>query len=323
MRIRLLLASAVFVYLCAILLAAGSAATGAPALAAATAAAEPVQQTAPRGSQPAGTAGDATCLTCHEDQGAQIKQTIHGRPQHPRSPAATGQTCESCHGPGQAHVEAGGDPALIRRFAAMNPRDASAACTTCHNRGAHVQWAGSVHDQRNVSCVSCHSVHNFKSNAAQLKTANEIDTCAQCHKPQSLKIQRTSHMPLPEGKMSCSSCHNPHGSTNVRMLKTGNWINESCVSCHTEKRGPFLWEHAAGRESCVSCHDPHGSSNDRLLVAKLPMLCQRCHIGTRHPSTMYDNSVRQTSNRLFGRACVNCHQNIHGSNHPAGATFLR
>jgi hypothetical protein len=60
-----------------------------------------------------------------------------------------------------------------------------------------------------------------------------------------------------------------------------------------------------------------------MLVAKLPMLCQRCHIGTRHPSTIYDNTVRTSSNRLFNRGCVNCHQNIHGSNHPAGHAFLR
>ena len=58
--------------------------------------------------------------------------------------------------------------------------------------------------------------------------------------------------------MTCSSCHNVHGSTNVRLLRAGTTIDESCTSCHAEKRGPFLWEHAPVAESCTTCHDPHG-----------------------------------------------------------------
>jgi len=45
-----------------------------------------------------------------------------------------------------------------------------------------------------------------------------------------------------EGKMECSSCHNPHGSTNVRLLKTGNSINESCSTCHSQQVRPLLAE---------------------------------------------------------------------------------
>jgi DmsE family decaheme c-type cytochrome len=131
-------------------------------------------------------------------------------------------------------------------------------------------------------------------------------------------------MPVREGKMDCVTCHSPHGSNNVRMLKTGNTLNEMCASCHSEKRGPFLWDHAAGRENCATCHDPHGSNNDRMLVAKDPMLCQRCHVSSRHPATIYDGTqVAAASNRAVGRSCVNCHSQIHGTNHPAGDKFLR
>jgi DmsE family decaheme c-type cytochrome len=200
----------------------------------------------------------------------------------------------------------------------------NATCLSCHSKGEHEQWQGSMHDARNLSCTTCHSVHSPKSEKAQLKTADATGTCVTCHKNEAMKLQRSGHMPLREGKMECTSCHNPHGSTNVRLLKTGNWINESCTSCHTEKRGPFLWEHSAGRESCASCHDPHGSNNDRMLVAKLPMLCQRCHVSSRHPATMYDGAqLTAASNRLVGRGCVNCHAQIHGSNSPAGDKFLR
>jgi DmsE family decaheme c-type cytochrome len=267
--------------------------------------------------------GSQTCLGCHEGMDASMAGTAHARAAHPRSPAAA-EGCESCHGPGAQHVADPSRETTLLKFAAVAPREASAACLSCHTKASHALWQGGAHDARNLSCVTCHSVHAPKSAGAQLKTATEVETCAGCHRQQALKVKRVSHMPVAEGKMTCSSCHNPHGSTNVRLLRVGNWINESCVSCHAEKRGPFLFEHAAGRESCVSCHDPHGSSNDRMLVARPPMLCQRCHIGTRHPSTIYDNaSVLARSNRIIGRGCVNCHQQIHGSNHPSGQSLTR
>jgi DmsE family decaheme c-type cytochrome len=274
--------------------------------------------------QPGGYAGDDTCTTCHETEGQNLKATLHGKVQNERTPAATGHTCETCHGPGQAHADSGGDTSKIKRFTTIAPRDASETCLSCHDRGSHANFKGGMHDSRNVSCVTCHSVHSPKSSRAQLKTASVIETCASCHKTEVAKLQRSGHMPVREGKMDCVTCHNPHGSTNVRMLRIGNWINETCVSCHTEKRGPFLWDHAPVREACNTCHDPHGSNNERMLVAKLPMLCQRCHIGTRHPSTIYDAAqLAARSNRLIGRGCVNCHAQIHGSNSPAGNTFTR
>jgi DmsE family decaheme c-type cytochrome len=267
--------------------------------------------------------GSDTCLACHEDATKHLANTVHWKAANPRSPAAA-MGCESCHGPGSRHIEDPSDDTGIRKFTKMRPREVSATCLGCHTQASHALWDGSMHDTRNLSCATCHSVHNPVSEHAQLKAAREVELCAGCHRAEVLKMNRVSHMPVTETAMTCSSCHNPHGSTNVRLLKVGNWINESCASCHAEKRGPFLFEHAAGRESCVTCHDPHGSSNEKMLVAKLPMLCQRCHIGSRHPSTIYDNAALQAnSNRLIGRGCVNCHQNIHGSNHPSGQTLTR
>jgi DmsE family decaheme c-type cytochrome len=267
--------------------------------------------------------GSDTCLGCHDDAAKHLADTPHWKMANPRSPAAD-KGCESCHGPGSRHIEDPSDDTTIRKFSKMPPHETSATCLTCHAKATHALWEGSTHDVRNLSCITCHSVHNPVSARAQLKAADEPRLCVSCHRTQVLKVSRVSHMPVPEGKMVCSSCHNPHGSTNVRLLKVGNWVNESCVSCHTEKRGPFLFEHAAGRESCISCHDPHGSSSEKMLVARPPMLCQRCHIGSRHPSTIYDGvALNARSNRLIGRGCINCHQNIHGSNHPSGQTLTR
>jgi DmsE family decaheme c-type cytochrome len=285
----------------------------------------PTPKSAAAVTETAGLVGDETCATCHEGEAKALHNTLHGKAQNSKTPAATeGRACETCHGPGQKHVDSG-KKEDIKRFNVLAAREANDTCLSCHAKNAsHVEFQGSMHDARNVSCVTCHSVHSPKSERAQLKTATVVQTCESCHKQEAMKVKKSGHMPLREGKMECTSCHSPHGSTNVRMLKVGNTINEACASCHAEKRGPYLWEHAAGKENCASCHDPHGSNNDRMLVAKAPMLCQRCHVSSRHPATIYDGAqLSNASNRLVGRACVNCHSQIHGSNSPAGNRFLR
>jgi len=306
-------------------------ATGAPpapvavvnAQAAQAAPAQPPAQATP--TPQAGYVGTDTCVTCHEDQGNSLKGTKHAQMKDPRSPAAQ-HGCESCHGPGKAHVD---DDAKghMPKIAQLPPADASATCLTCHSRSNHIGWDGSAHSRRNLSCITCHSVHSPKSSEGQLVQETQTQVCATCHRVQVAKTERAvAHMPVREGKMSCSSCHNPHGSiNNVKNLKTGSSVSELCISCHTEMRGPVLWEHAPVRENCATCHDPHGSSNDRMLVVRMPMLCQRCHIATKHPATLYDKDEITTnkSNRMFGRSCVNCHSQVHGSNHPSGQFFMR
>jgi DmsE family decaheme c-type cytochrome len=270
---------------------------------------------------PAQYAGEATCLTCHEDQ--KYDGTAHSVSFNARTPAAD-KGCESCHGPGKAHAESG-DKALIKTYKTMKPDEASAMCTTCHNRSSHALWDGSQHDQRNVGCASCHSIHSAKA-APQLAAKTQKELCSSCHRNVTNKQHRFNHMPLREGAMTCTSCHNVHGSTNVKLLRAGTTVDESCTSCHAEKRGPYLWEHAPVAESCVTCHDPHGSNNDRMLVAKQPFLCQRCHVTSRHPPTVYEGNLLQNSsngNKIYGRSCTVCHQLVHGSNAPSGKALLR
>ena len=268
-----------------------------------------------------GYVGEASCLSCHSDRS--YKGTLHSRVADEHTPAAT-QGCESCHGPGQAHVDAG-DGTKIRNPRKLAAQEASEICVTCHNRGTHALWTGSQHDQRNVGCVTCHSVHNPVGDK-QIKAATQLQLCSTCHRNVTNKQFRFNHMPVREGRVECTSCHNTHGSANVKLLKVGTTIDDSCTSCHSDKRGPHLWEHAPVANSCVSCHDPHGSNNERLLVSKAPYLCQRCHVTSRHPPTVYDGFVLSTSqnaNKILGRGCVNCHQQIHGSNAPSGQFFLR
>jgi DmsE family decaheme c-type cytochrome len=311
--------------------------TATPVAAAAIPAAEkppiiPVSSPVDQAAQPAKPAqsgatyvGDADCSTCHTAEHAGYEKTAHNRKSDPRTPAAA-KSCETCHGPASKHIEDPNTNKLIS-FKKASAADTNAVCASCHTRGDHALWDNSQHESRNLSCTSCHSVHAAKSPVGQLKAEQQQDVCASCHRDKVAKLDRSGHMPVREGKMQCSTCHNPHGSTNVKLLRKGDSIAEMCTSCHTEKRGPFLWEHAPGRDGCVTCHDPHGSSNERMLVAKPPILCQRCHVGTRHPSTIYDSlligSSPSASARIFARSCVTCHSAIHGSNHPSGQRFIR
>ena len=266
-------------------------------------------------------AGEQTCLGCHDDRA--YKGTLHGVTFKERTPAAN-HGCESCHGPARAHAESG-DPDLIRSFRELTPAETSASCMTCHNRASHALWDGSQHDQRNITCTTCHSVH-APQGPSQIAARSQMALCSTCHRNVTNRQHRFSHMPVREGQMTCSSCHNVHGSTNVRLLRAGTTVDESCTSCHADKRGPYLWEHAPVVESCVTCHEPHGSNNDRMLVSKLPFLCQRCHVTSRHPPTVYDGFLlrnSQNANKIFGRSCTACHQMVHGSNAPSGKTLLR
>lgn len=268
--------------------------------------------------------GDLTCLGCHDEQRLGYEDSAHHRAADPRTPAAA-QGCETCHGPGSAHANAD-EPELVpvpNDFTAMAPAEVNETCTSCHDSGQHVLWDGSQHESRDLSCISCHQLHNPGSATSLLAAATETEVCATCHREKAAKVDRSGHMPLREGKMECSTCHNPHGSTSVSLLQVGDSVAEMCTSCHADKRGPYLWEHAPTLDGCVTCHDPHGSSNERMLVARTPMLCQRCHVATRHPSTIYDEGLIDTSVRVYARSCVTCHANIHGSNHPAGQFFIR
>lgn len=272
--------------------------------------------------------GSQACQDCHEAQFKEFGHSGHGHAPADSTYAAGSIGCESCHGPGSLHVQADGDKsdpnfATLKNFAALPAKEANAVCQSCHKSGDQFYWEHSSHSKEGVACVQCHSMHSAKDagHARLLRSANASQQCLTCHKDKRALMARSAHMPLREGSMSCIDCHNPHGSNNEHNLRHAT-VNELCTTCHADKRGPMLWEHAPVRENCLNCHEPHGANNDKVLASKRPFLCQRCHIGTRHPSTLYDKPDL-VSNRLFNRSCTNCHSQVHGSNHPSGKFFLR
>lgn len=288
------------------------------------------------------------CKGCHEKYVETYLKTKHGQSGNSRGP-----DCQSCHGNASEHIKSGGGKGVGGIFGFNDKKVAadkkSAVCLTCHESNRHLAfWDSGKHRKNDVACSSCHLLHGTPGAGATiaLKTPNpsvtpfqttqrtlEYETCTSCHKQIRSQLSKPSHHPIIEGRIKCTDCHNPHGALSKAMVKSES-TNGLCTSCHTEKRGPFIWEHPPVEENCLTCHNSHGSNHNRLLAEKAPNVCQDCHDASRHPGTVYDasggfvpvppvNTVPNT--RLIARGCVNCHFNLHGSNAPAmrGKYYLR
>lgn len=276
----------------------------------------------------AGYAGSKSCADCHKTEYATFAATAKGNLllSHPRDQKeALG--CESCHGPSKQHAESGGDErgamVVFTKKSTTPVTQRNAICLGCHERTARTLWKGSAHERRNVACTDCHTLMHANTERANLRAQTVSATCGNCHQQQKNQQLRFAHMPLGEQKIECVSCHNPHGSTGPKLLLASS-VNETCFSCHAEKRGPFLWEHAPVQENCANCHDPHGSSHEKMLKASRPRLCQQCHGNSSgHPVAPRATTNAADLQFVYNRQCSNCHFNIHGSNHPSGYAFTR
>jgi DmsE family decaheme c-type cytochrome len=289
---------------------------------------------------------DAVCTRCHDYTEAKpvlsIYQTRHGVRADARTP-----TCQGCHGASSKHLQ--GDPGQSSRpstdvqfgrgsgvYPPSEPQAQAAACLACHKGGARAHWAGSAHQGQDMACADCHRVH--VRNDPVLAKSSQPEVCFACHKEQRAQIHRISTHPLAAGKIGCSDCHNPHGSSAEHLLARRS-VNETCYVCHAEKRGPFLWEHGPVTDDCTNCHTPHGSVNPSLLKQRTPWLCQDCHSGD-HANQINSGANLPGGNattvngalplanqvpraQLNGRNCMNCHVLVHGSNHVAGSKFMR
>jgi DmsE family decaheme c-type cytochrome len=135
------------------------------------------------------------------------------------------------------------------------------------------------------------------------------DLCFGCHGNIQAQFALPTHHRVPEGAMKCTDCHNTHGTSNRATLRQSGW--ETCTQCHTEKRGPFVFEHSAVKvEGCTACHTPHGSVNRMLLVRREErLLCFQCHVDPFAANVPHSRLSFQTRGD-----CTRCHASIHGSN---------
>ncbi len=202
-------------------------------------------------------------------------------------------------------------------------------CTDCHDADVSLAWVGSEHAQSEVSCGGCHSVHEAVD--AVGTHAGQNGVCYDCHREQKADSMKPyahplrTDSPVRVAAMVCTDCHNPHASVASGLLSR-NTTNEVCFDCHAEFRGPVVFDHAPVSEDCGNCHEPHGSIHPGMLSQRGPLLCQSCHSQAGHPSVSFtSNSLpgRRPSSMVLGQNCMNCHTQVHGSNHPSGFNLMR
>ncbi|HTX75618.1 MAG TPA: DmsE family decaheme c-type cytochrome [Terracidiphilus sp.] len=258
--------------------------------------------------------GSETCATCHEEVAKGFANNPHTR--MAQMHGSNGVTCENCHGAGKAHVDGGGDTSKIFNPAKASAKEVDAKCQTCH-AAAHPNFDRSPHAKAAVSCVSCHDIHKAKEETALLKDSQPA-LCYQCHADQKAQFNMPIHHKVNEGVVKCSDCHDTHGTFQANNLRATADQNAICTRCHTDVRGPFVYEHAPVKaEGCTACHTPHGSQNARLLnMPNINLLCNQCHSPVAAATV---HSMSAGSSELA--PCTACHTYIHGSN--MNAAFLR
>lgn len=288
--------------------------------------------------------GSETCAACHEDQFKKFNTTKHAKLKDVTSWKDKAQGCESCHGPGKAHLEDATDLTKIISFKNKNSKEVSETCLACHSgKESHNNFRRGEHWRNDVGCTDCHSAHgspfsNSKPDSASLigETNNqnpgiatvamlkqsEPQLCMACHTETKAQFSKPFHHKVMEGAMTCSSCHNAHGGFESKQAKLSVGTDSACVKCHTNKQGPFAFEHAPLKtEGCAACHSPHGSSNPKMLNrSTVRQTCLECHSAINDQEAPNVPSFHNQATVRFLN-CTICHTTIHGSN--ASNRFLR
>ena len=182
-------------------------------------------------------------------------------------------------------------------------------CLECHADHANAPY---VHAPVKQGCLECHTIADREDATYILLKPSKAMICRNCHES---KQQLRTHFPY--GSEMCLRCHNPHTSTDSRLLVAR--VNEICLNCHQRKPGsstthymptialslnntmghPYERHPVSGvidpltgsEMSCTSCHLAHGGTMPHYLKmgAEIPEdalnqnvetndMCHKCHM---------------------------------------------
>ena len=240
------------------------------------------------------------CSLCHVEEG-KVNFTDHN---------IDNKSCKSCHTPHKAK-----GPKLWSRDI---PEEAFDYASIIDAKG-----------KNDVLCLSCHYTGNVIH-------GKEIKTVGTLTHPTGKRVEGKVKLPLTDGKLSCTTCHNPHHAFNDR--KDGKFLRKEklalCATCHKDQLGVRKGAHGKIEEKrwkkgdCAACHNVHNAKGgylSRVVYGEIsPMepavdgFCLACHdpegmakhkvkksIYSEHPV-----GVKNPSDKLPGKkiSCVTCHE---------------
>ena len=231
--------------------------------------------------------------------------------------------CESCHGPGLAHVT---NPTILT--VPLAPLGvgvgATTGCGECHADTHHPfveEWTLSRHGtmsaypQGRADCESCHTgegaIAAFEGRAAFLEQADVEDNL-------------TNNLPI-----TCAVCHDPHDATNEGQLRfpvdVANVEENLCMKCHQKRASPDLGEDSTatrgphspqgplllGEVGTVGWTPPNFSHNEARIRGTHgseanTKLCATCHVNSYEvtDSETGDFLITATGHRFLPIPCV-------------------
>ena len=236
---------------------------------------------------------------------------------YPDAMARANIQCESCHGPGSAHLGIISNSKISTSIATEN-------CATCHDDGHYhifpTQWEYSGKDATEFDGRGFHGGHAIGTWIARGGSAS----CAPCHSGSgyiqwNYEGRPSNQYGLPSGittvpeptTITCAVCHDPHDASNIHQLRFADTqlgdgtpitfdlygTGSQCMECHRSRR--YAIEYASDIGNASSHYGPHhGPQADMLIGANPP------DFGVQLMSSPHAVATEN--------ACVDCHMGGEG-----------
>ncbi len=201
------------------------------------------------------------CLFCHTHQVLSVPNTLN-RYREPIFQLQAAIGCERCHGPGELHVAERSNTAAVQGIdtSIVNPKHLSSAlrdsiCQQCHLQGeARVPRRGRDIFEYRPGLPLDLFVTAFIKHPRLIDYTKSV---GQFEQMTASKCFTSSN-----GKMGCTSCHDPHGVPPRK--KKADWYRGKCVTCHQDQGSREAGKLAECRlpianrkieaNSCIACH---------------------------------------------------------------------